>query len=49
MSGLEETVDCIVPIPLVTQEQDNVAFIANPDDNGILTSFLENGIPELDF
>lgn len=49
VSGLEETVDCIVPIPLVTQEKDNVAFIANPDDNGILTSFLENGIPELDF
>lgn len=46
MSGLEEAVDCIVPIPLLTQEKDNVAFIVNPDSNGILTSFSENGVPE---
>lgn len=48
MPGLEETVDCIVPIPLITQKKDNVTFIVNPDNNGILTSLLENGVPELD-
>ena len=48
MSGLEEAVDCIVLIPLLTQEKDNVAFIVNPDNNGILTSFSENGVPELE-